>query len=551
MCYFKLQLWFTCTLLIDLHHSEWQISSTLLPNPIIGSPIGFYNGDIYFIDGDMDYAIDFYNKKMIKYNIINDEFSAPVTIHNESWDSAYSSGFVDRMFQSYWTQSGNILYTVDTVDRFDVYNMNTNVFSTNWMNIGHPPNNGRGCLTSTTQYLFSINYFVSRLDFSTYQWWSGVPSMNSERIDLACIIDSNDMLYAIAGISGNNYYGPNSTISSIERISINSIQTQSWTYIDSLTQPAVNTRAVIYKDFIFVIGGMNYWYDTYLDTVHVIDGGTGTVTLLPDRLPWPIVDHSPVVANNILYVFGGKNSVNTGILQWAYTILGPQFNLSTIQPTLNPTISTIYPTVNPTIHPSVSTIYPTISTIYPTVSPTVHPSISTIYPTVHPSIQSLEPTNVPSKTPTFTPFSNGGINCGLNKYCYHFDVSLTRFQSTYASVYAASTVDNGNDIIYDFRFYISHTSDYACYFPRLTIQISDMDFDSPTNNEFLDIYHNSNEFMKRCGSLTQSCNPPTTTCYDDYYFGNRVIERGEYVQFTMIKGAGVNKYCGSYSLVAG
>eukprot|EP01084_Bolivina_argentea_P223588 378279_1 len=378
MGYFKPQVLFQCTLMINLCQSEWIIASTLLPKLIIDSPVGFYNGDIYFIDGDYNQNTTHFYKEMIKYSISNDKFSNSTEIYNESDSSASifngDSGFWDRMVSySYWTQSDNLLYSVNILERLDVYDMNSNVFYTNWMNVSHPHDMEWGCLASTTQYLFSVgvyvnqtNYGVSMLDLSTYQW-TDVPSMQSQRRELTCIIDSNNMLYAIGGSNGGG--NPGILLSSIERISINSIQSQTWQYIDNLTDPVRSMRSVIYNAFIFVVGGQGYpLYTTYLDTVHVIDALTGSVSLLPDTLPWPVFHHSPIVVDGILYAFAG---VNVG-KNWTYTILTNMKMQNTSAPTTSmPTAITSMPTTSMPTTSIPTTSIPTTSmptTSIPTTS---------------------------------------------------------------------------------------------------------------------------------------------------------------------------------------
>ncbi len=69
------------------------------------------------------------------------------------------------------------------------------------------------------------------------------------------------------------------------------------------------SRAVIYDDVIWVIGGMGNVGDGpyYLDTIHAIDSRRGTVRLLDDTLPLEAFDVAAVVADHKIYAFGGFN----------------------------------------------------------------------------------------------------------------------------------------------------------------------------------------------------------------------------------------------------
>ena len=104
-------------------------------------------------------------------------------------------------------------------------------------------------------------------------------------------------------------FGDSEWLHSVERVDTKQIAQNEWEYIESLSVAAGMTRAVIYDDMIWVIGGMANIGDGpyYLDTIHAIDAQKGTVKLLEDTLPYQAFDVAAVVVNHKIYAFGGFN----------------------------------------------------------------------------------------------------------------------------------------------------------------------------------------------------------------------------------------------------
>ena len=189
--------------------------------------------------------------------------------------------------------------------------MATGDFTSDWTSI--PTDVGEnGCLTSNTTHLFVVggtnqsdNDTLASLDtvqiigIDTKQWSNG-PTMLTPRAYLSCIVHPSDLsiIYAIGGDTGTD------VLSSIEAINV--VQSTS-EYVDSLTTTASDTRAVIFEESIYIIGGLDIdagW--RYLNTVHVLNTDTGTVSLLPDSLPYTVASASVVAVNNVIYCFGGQ-----------------------------------------------------------------------------------------------------------------------------------------------------------------------------------------------------------------------------------------------------
>lgn len=126
--------------------------------------------------------------------------------------------------------------------------------------------------------------------------------MISARSGLSCIAHPNnfDIVYAIGGAKA-----PTELLISIEEITIESGISE---VIGDLSEPAMWTRAVVYLENIYVLGGVGS--SNYLDTVHIIETDTNTVSLLDDTLSYAVHSPATIAVNNVLYAFGGSINVD-------------------------------------------------------------------------------------------------------------------------------------------------------------------------------------------------------------------------------------------------
>eukprot|EP01083_Nonionella_stella_P241949 844386_1 len=354
----------------------WQVSEHEFPYWIKRMAGGIYNDSVYILGGKSSSG---YERSVYVYQWTTQSY-ASLTTHDPLPTDIYGDG-------QYWSQHHHILYMIvpDAGNTLATYNMQTNAFISNFIRI--PTSVGKyGCLASHNETLYlvggmtnggsSIANELQILSLSTLQWMMDAPVMNNVRAQLPCIA-SNNYLWAFGGTQDiNTQHATN------ERIHIQNIMQNTWNYVDSLSFPACLTRCVSWHDVIYIVGGTDFV--NYYDTVYGMDAITGSI-LSMDHLPYASFESTVIIANAVLYVFGGLDG-DIDMINWLY------LNLPTSEPTATTTINpTRLPSSTPTIHPTQSpTIIPTRS---PTTVPTATPFAS---PTHHPS-------TVPSNRPTYSP----------------------------------------------------------------------------------------------------------------------------------------------------
>eukprot|EP01083_Nonionella_stella_P303461 1050642_1 len=372
---------------VQIAKALWHTSQTLLPNGgnDFGMAIGAYN-DTIFLLGGYDNARQ---KQLTQYKVSTQTLTAFGL--NTFERNLYGS-------VQYWTQQDHILYMVDpsTRNSLNTYDMIDKQLTVHWMGITFNNYVGtRSCLSSTPDHLYvsgglskySPYYLLNHLQIvslSTYEWISSPPSMSTNRSVHACIVH-NSYLWVIGG------NGHSSVLASIERIEITDITNNEWHFVSDLSLGLTGHGVVAWNDVLYVLGGSSYKIDYFgnaVKLVHSIDATTGAVTLSPHRLPYACVWTSPIIYDNILYVFGSGMGSNRD--RWAYYPLAP-----TPQPTPHPTAdpSTQSPTVDPSTHPITRT---------PTADPSTHP---TEEPTDNPLTQTptVDPSTDPTEEPSFNP----------------------------------------------------------------------------------------------------------------------------------------------------
>eukprot|EP01083_Nonionella_stella_P099702 280336_1 len=377
--------------------AAWIQSGVTLPRIGAGMAVGYFNNSIYLL-GSQGFPYQF-----VEYPI-----GQTFIDHGETY---FTTGLYDGT--QYYYQNGNILYMID---RFDVsvdegttlctFNLETKEFTKYWNSITLQYTTVTNCVASTDSYLFivggcdpgctdgcgvytygcqrNIVQILTLVGSNRLTWMSNTPTMNRARTAFSCVIHpSTNTLYAIGGHRGKAAegvydWGGKDYYRTIEKLYIGgNIPSQSWQYTrGNLSLPAQETRAVVYGDIIYVIGGWFFNnYITRLTVDHLIDVVTGDVSVLAST-HYELHKTAAIIHGNRLYAFGGDNR-NT----WIY------YDLPTFDPTNNPSKP---PSNTPSQSPSDS----------PSKSPTKSPSALTEAPTNDPS---SSPSNNPSESPSGVP----------------------------------------------------------------------------------------------------------------------------------------------------
>eukprot|EP01083_Nonionella_stella_P145680 456980_1 len=254
-----------------------------------------------------------------------------------------------------------------------------------------------GCLAMTHHHIFIVGGGTTKnceshdsvqiYDMINGKWLSGVPSLPTTRMSMACYaVDGT--LYAIGGIGDNcNQYYDSILTLNISDAALADISSQQWQVAPStLNTPSEGSCIVKHRNDLIVIGGKDIDSNRLKD-VNVINTLTGECFLagtlsIGASAPACIIHRS----TNTLYIFGGEDATDS----WQF------INLPTVDPTADPTTD---PTNSPTQFPSSN---PTES---PTQNPTQNPSFTpSSQPSFDPSFApSLQPSSNPSLPPTNSP----------------------------------------------------------------------------------------------------------------------------------------------------
>eukprot|EP01083_Nonionella_stella_P102814 292860_1 len=363
----------------------WTIASETFSREHSEMSVGAYNGMIYLV-GDWGWP-----NQVSKYNPISNTLT---TAYN-----ALSTQISGGDGGQHWTQQGSILYIIQCCQGFTVpsnppfatYDMASEQLTANWRGITTPEYIGdAACLSSTSHHLYVVgggdgmmatkaSASLQILSLSTYQWETSPPSMNQQRGGCSCIV-ANEYLWVFGG-----FYSDSIRYDSNERIPIADIAQNAWQYVDSLSMPLRDTRAVSWGDDIYIIGGKSDGSGMgQVDLVHIMDAISATISLSPDTVPFRNAGTSPVIVDSILYTFGGMHQTGETYLtnEWAYYTL-PSISTSP-DPSSSPSIAPSRVTANPSITPSRATANPTASpSNHPTKSPSNEPSVSLMQPQIH------------------------------------------------------------------------------------------------------------------------------------------------------------------------
>eukprot|EP01084_Bolivina_argentea_P273605 466107_1 len=274
-----------CTLAIVFTScsSGWiQPITPVLPRQTRSFAIGVYEDTITMIGGTPSNTNA---KQLFQYDTRNNAFidNGTSALSQDIWNEG-----------SFYTQSKNILYIMHYNNpAIHTYNLQSNEFVTNVANSLNPPMYVGQCLASTKDHLFitggrylNQNQYlndVQMMNISTKTWiW--ISNMNDKRYVHSCTIDPiTNILYVISGV---DYTNNNNIIyhKSIERIEINNINQQSWTYYGNLNTDSLHGRSVYYNRKIFVVAGWSSSIFYYTNIMHIINT-TETPSISPTKYP--------------------------------------------------------------------------------------------------------------------------------------------------------------------------------------------------------------------------------------------------------------------------
>eukprot|EP01083_Nonionella_stella_P084567 234152_1 len=276
--------------------------------------IGVFNDSIFIIGGSR------FGKQAEEYRLKNSSY--PFINH----DNVISVDFGGD--GQYWTQKDHILYLIQptTPSYIATFNMVSNQMTPNYTQIPTNINRG-GCLATFDRYLYIVggdadtNHSLNTLqvfDVLSKEWQANAPPMNELRSKLACVVSGN-YLWVFGGASsgGRNHASFVDPLQSNERIPLVNMTQQNWEYVDPLPRPVWSLRCVTWRDKIYIIGGKFGWNGAYSDIVYAMDVSSGIITELAERMVYPTAWATPVIADAILYVFGGDWAKN----DWMYSFL--------------------------------------------------------------------------------------------------------------------------------------------------------------------------------------------------------------------------------------
>eukprot|EP01083_Nonionella_stella_P071394 191722_1 len=390
---------------INIHsYAQWNvttISTPSLPRGDFNTAVGWYQDTIYIFGG---YQLP---NTWIEY-IISDN-----TMIDRGPDAL---PFTTNGHGDFYTQMNDKLYWIGGTGQYNAKSIYFYDFIFKTFNEATTmTTNGTAysCLTSHNDLLFVVGGFYQApmafnnthaFNISSHEWIQSIAVLNWHRREPACTVDTQrGVIYAIAG---GDPWRP-----SFETLAIGEDITQSQWILNhnTLNYQSWGIKAVYveYTDSILVIGGTS--------NISTIDCKTGTISVVA-KLNYPVLAAGVVLADNILYVLSGYQSIDT----WQRVINPLVFGA--------PTNWTYNPTRGTSANPSV----------YPSSDPSAHPSfIPSSYPSAHPSqTPSGNPSNPPTQIPSgFPSASPTDTNDGrVNEYISTTDVYMEQNeQSTMVS----------------------------------------------------------------------------------------------------------------------
>eukprot|EP01084_Bolivina_argentea_P016569 30987_1 len=282
-----------------------------------GSAVGYDNttNSVIIVGGLHDST-----QKVQSYNLDNDEFTELDNIPRRCIFNAQG-----------YTQKGNILYMLDQQPvlsgpsiSINTYALNTKEFIFEYQNITIPYDAFLSCLShiitnDTGDYLIISGgvyspKIVQIYSFSEDKWLNNVPSMKSIRTQHSCIV-FGDYFYVFGGSDKSSTY-----LKSVEKLYIGDLQNindANWMYInDSLSVRHIMSRAVIYDNLIYIIGGCTQ-EKAALQNVDVLDPETDKITVF-NNLAYAVGETMAITVDHKIFVFGGRHSRLATTDTWQY-----------------------------------------------------------------------------------------------------------------------------------------------------------------------------------------------------------------------------------------
>eukprot|EP01083_Nonionella_stella_P164431 544167_1 len=391
--------------IICVANSQWISPSSTLPNTNHGMVVGVHNGTIFILGGS--YSASSYTvplTQMTEFQIETETFIPMTqTLPNdvEAWGQI-------------WSQLDEMMYMI-VGSTLSTFNMITKQYTNAWIDLNADVGGKDGCLAAVNDQIFVTGGYVNDqsidtlqvLNVTSLQWISNTPSMQTKRCDHACVVHYNYLWV---------FGGWNEIISALktnERIDITDITSNQWDFIGGLSDVAYAFRAVAWQQSVFVTGGyQGNTNNIYLDTVHVADGITGEVVLAPERLVYKVIAPGIVSIHNVIYLFGGSNSVSGYVDTWMRYGQLPTIMPTSVPTTADPTTPapiTADPTSSAPTTDNPTTANPT--TADPTSSAPTTDNPTTANPTTADPTSSAPTTDNPTTAnpttnePTFVPSS--------------------------------------------------------------------------------------------------------------------------------------------------
>eukprot|EP01083_Nonionella_stella_P077276 210929_1 len=263
-------------------------------------------------------------------------------------EATYSRG-------QFYTQLDDVLWMVSVEWQFITVNTHSYDVRNTWINVGHEGQYGEaafgegGCVTSFTGFLIVIrgasrcfklgSYDPIIYDLENEVWLSDVPFPLTLRRYAGCAVVSQK-LYLIGGENKNC-----TMLNSIEVMDVAALPfttALSWSLFPSNLSIFTASAVTAYGTNIYVISPLHQ-----AGCVNIINTTGNYVVYESLSLPWYGTSTSAIVANDVLFAFGGWTYI--------YNALGPTRAPSpkpTSSPTKAPTSNTFNPSIPPTFNPS-------------------------------------------------------------------------------------------------------------------------------------------------------------------------------------------------------
>eukprot|EP01083_Nonionella_stella_P221473 791194_1 len=332
--------------------------------------VGSYNGSIYLIGGVA-------MQTLTKYSI---DLNTLTHIEPVPWERG---AFLLNLGQ-FWTQQDDIVYmSAYIINAGPQHIVSLDLATLVYSRISAAPQDlgssfhGYYCLASSTDYIYVTGAYriqnsnlLQVLQISTGQWTVG-NRMNVGRLYHSCVVYGS-FLYVFGGhvrtVGSRNVHTINLT--STERIDINQITSQNWSYAVPLIQAVIQSRAVSCGDKLFVLGGRGP--DGYVNLAQIIDPLTQSIST--QTMPYAAFAMGAICFEQDVYVLGGhggkhENETLDSVFYYTEFTDDPTTDPITMRPTG-------HPTRDPSKVPTARTQHPTSLTLSPSIPPSNSPAMT-------------------------------------------------------------------------------------------------------------------------------------------------------------------------------